>query len=299
MKRIALLALALVPFLARADETPDPAVASTGDVDPSAWNVTNESARVVLWSDANGNYSSPTNSPLVFKDEVAGLVESNAEAVAYMEILRIAADDALELTRLATYNVSTLPTLFATPQITSFKVSVAIDTNTFDMAVTAFQHTSDVETKTLTVDGGTTNVVCRRWILDYATTDDLQTIVPDFACVQVLQGTLPAGDRAATYLSEDLYSVVPVTGETRVIDGHSYSYFYEATLWLPTAYDQCFIRLDIDPEDHAAATDGSVTDIGGVPDGFTGDVTWADGTVIHFKKGLAVETGSNYTPLSE
>lgn len=278
-----------------ADGAPDPVVRSTGDIDPGEWHAV-DGQRVVLWSDANGNYAMPSNSPVVLKSEVTDLVASNSAVAAKMELLKLASAEALELTRLATYNISTVPTLFATPEITSFKLAVVIDPATFKMAITSFVRSDRVETKTIAAEGGNTNIVARMWTLDFATTDDMQSVTPDVICSQVLDGVCK-GD--PTFLLSELYSMEVISGEAFSQDGDSYSNFYRLSLWLPTYYDSCFIRLNIDPEAHAASTDGSVTDIGGVPDGVTGDDTWGDGTVIHYHKGLAVEPGSSYTRYTE
>ena len=162
----------------------------------------------------------------------------------------------------------------------------------FKMAITAFARRDTVETKTVALEGGgMTNIVARLWEMDFATTDDLQTVTPDVMCSQVLDGIV-SGD--PTYLLQDLYSMQTISGTAFSEDGDDYTNFYRLSLWLPTYSDSCFLRLDIDPEAHAASTDGSVTDIGGVPDGVTGDDTWGDGTVIHYHKGLAVRQGSSY-----
>lgn len=274
----------------------DAEVVSDGDVDPSEWSAEGQQ-RVVLWADANGNYSMPENAPIVMRDEVAGLVESNDLVVARNAILAAAAEDALDLVRVATYNVSSVPTLFSTPRITSFKLAVVIDQETFRVYLTGFGSSQTVEDRQVTVDGVQTNINARLWTLDFATTDSLQTVTPDVACVQVLDGF--AAEGGPTYLLSELYTMQVIQGTPFTRGTDLYENFYRLSMWLPTYYDDCFIRLDFDPEAGAAATDGSVTEIGGIAGGLTYDETLSDGSVIHYEKGVATVEGSSFVHVGE
>lgn len=292
MKHIISILAAGVCLLAFADAE----VVSDGDINPAEWSADGQQ-RVVLWSDANGNYSTPTNSPVVMRDEVADLVESNRVVAARNELLAAAAEDALDLVRVATYNVSSVPTLFATPRITSFKLAVVIDEETFRCLITGFAQSDTVEDRQVTVDGVQTNINARLWQLDFATTDSLQTVTPDVACVQVLDGL--AAEGGPTYLLSDLYTMQTVQGEPFIRGVDSYENFYRLNMWLPTYYDSCFIRLDFDPDAGAASTDGSVTEIGGIAGGLTYDETLPDGSVIHYEKGVATVEGSSIVHVGE
>lgn len=278
-------ALASTPALADDEEDTPPEVVSDGDITPDNWDATGLD-RVVLLADANGNYSEGAASNLVHKADVAELVASNNATRAHMAVMELAANEALELTRLAAYNISTVPSLFATPYITGFKAASPINPETFRCAIMGWKYTTSVESKT--VNGET--VDARNWDLDFATTENLQTLVPDIACSETLDGFVTAN--APTYLSPDLYTMTTSSGESFSNDQGTFANYYHIDTWLPTYYDTAFIRLDFDPDSGAAFADGTVTDIGGVPGGQTVNVTLGNGTVLHFEKGLLTVEGT-------
>lgn len=280
MKKFLLAGLALASMSVFADTE----VVSDGDISPSAWPADGQE-RVILWADANGNYSEAA--PIVHRDEVEGLVASNNLVQAAHEIMTQALDDAIELTQLVTYNLSQTPILFSTPRITSFKLAVVIDEETFKCVITALESTDTIVEKTISG----TSVQTRLWHMDFATTDDLQTVTPDIRCDEVISGM--AVNAQPEYLLEDLYTVAPISGESFVNDTDTYSNFYRVSMYLPVAFDSYFLRVSIDPDSGAASSSGSVLEIGGIDGGLTYDEELSDGSIIHYENGIATVEGSS------
>lgn len=289
-----LAVLLLLAPSARAEEADDAtAVESEGDIDPE-WTPDGKGMQAfILWKDANGNYSVPTNGPLAFKSDVAELNAAVSESSKEYAKLAAAAREIEELVDISINSYIVTPVIASTLRATSFKLSLVIDTATFRFSrPLAWGATTNVEERTVTIDGVQTSVLCRQWYYEYATTDALQTIVPDVWYAQQLDGVVDTDDMG--FLLPSLVEQETVTGDAVDVDGSTYNGGkYRLTMWIPNDRTSGFVRLHIDGAEAAPAS-GDVWDVPGVKNGYSGTVEWGSNT-IRFLKGPAVYDGSAIT----
>lgn len=235
---------------------------------PAFAGVTNR----VLYVDQDGNVSS-TNA-LATQADMAAVSATNALIQAKMEAVADGYSTATQLLTMAAQSVVMNPVVYASLEFVGFEAAVTFDPNS-KVYVTGLTPTGE----SLTVNGTS----CRKVVLDFGFQEPLQTVKPWIEYSLQIDGA----PRAEWDFLADDYVATPVskTG-TFGVGGDLYSHLYSVDLAVPADAASGFFAVTI-PND-AASSDGSVMDMPGMKDGYTGTQTWG-GHTLTFRGGYLVE----------
>ena len=227
----------------------------------------------VLYVNQDGDVSS--TAALATQAQLAIVAQSNA--IVRAEQLA-AADGYSTSTQLLTHaarSVVTTPVVFMSVELTGFEATITFNPDS-KVLITGF---------TPNVGSGTINgTACISSTIDFAFQESLQTVKPLIEWSYQLDGT----PRAEWDFLGDDYVTAPVSKSGSYTDssGNVYNNLYSVQAYVPSAYaDHSFFGVWI-PND-AASSDGSVMDMPGIKDGFTGTQTWG-GHTLTFKGGYLV-----------
>ena len=203
----------------------------------------------------------------------ADLAAVSATNVLIEAKLAAAADGYATATQLLTFaaqSVVATPVVYASLEFVGFEAAVTFDPNS-KVYVTGLKPTDE----SLTVNG----TLCRKVVLDFGFQESLQTVKPWIEYSPQLDGAPRA---EWDFLADEYVSApVPKTG-TFEVGGDIFSHLYSVDLAVPAEYTTGFFAVTI-PND-AASSDGSVMDMPGMKDGFTGTQVWG-GKTLTFKGG--------------
>lgn len=234
---------------------------------PAFAGVTNR----VLYVDQDGNVSS-TNA-LATQADMAAVAATNALIQAKMDAVADGYSTATQLLTMAAQSVVMSPVVYASLEFVGFEAAVTFDPNS-KVYVTGLTPTAE----SVTVNGTS----CRKVVLDFGFQESLQTVKPWIEYSLQLDGTPTA---EWDFLADDYVAApVPKTG-TFEVGGDLYSHLYSVDLAVPADAASGFFAITI-PND-AASSDGSVMDMPGMKDGYTGTQTWG-GHTLTFKGGYLV-----------
>ena len=234
---------------------------------PAFAGVTNR----VLYVDQDGNVSS-TNA-LATQADMAAVSATNALIQAKMEAVADGYSTATQLLTMAAQSVVMNPVVYASLEFVGFEAAVTFDPNS-KVYVTGLTPTGE----SLTVNGTS----CRKVVLDFGFQESLQTVKPWIEYSLQLDGA----PRAEWDFLADDYVATPVSkAGTFEVGGDLYSHLYSVDLAVPADAASGFFAVTI-PND-AASSDGSVMDMPGMKDGYTGTQTWG-GHTLTFKGGYLV-----------
>ena len=234
---------------------------------PAFAGVTNR----VLYVDQDGNVSS-TNA-LATQADMAAVSATNALIQAKMEAVADGYSTATQLLTMAAQSVVMNPVVYASLEFVGFEAAVTFDPNS-KVYVTGLTPTGE----SLTVNGTS----CRKVVLDFGFQESLQTVKPWIEYSLQIDGA----PRAEWDFLADDYVATPVSkAGTFEVGGDLYSHLYSVDLAVPADAASGFFAVTI-PND-AASSDGSVMDMPGMKDGYTGTQTWG-GHTLTFKGGYLV-----------
>ena len=234
---------------------------------PAFAGVTNR----VLYVDQDGNVSS-TNA-LATQADMAAVSATNALIQAKMDAVADGYSTATQLLTMAAQSVVMNPVVYASLEFVGFEAAVTFDPNS-KVYVTGLTPTGE----SLTVNGTS----CRKVVLDFGFQESLQTVKPWIEYSLQLDGA----PRAEWDFLADDYVATPVSkAGTFEVGGDLYSHLYSVDLAVPADTASGFFAVTI-PND-AASSDGSVMDMPGMKDGYTGTQTWG-GHTLTFKGGYLV-----------
>lgn len=234
---------------------------------PAFAGVTNR----VLYVDQDGNVSS-TNA-LATQADMAAVSATNALIQAKMDAVADGYSTATQLLTMAAQSVVMNPVVYASLEFVGFEAAVTFDPNS-KVYVTGLTPTGE----SLTVNGTS----CRKVVLDFGFQESLQTVKPWIEYSLQLDGA----PRAEWDFLADDYVATPVSkAGTFEVGGDLYSHLYSVDLAVPADVASGFFAVTI-PND-AASSDGSVMDMPGMKDGYTGTQTWG-GHTLTFKGGYLV-----------
>lgn len=234
---------------------------------PSFAGVTNR----VLYVDQDGNVSS-TNA-LATQADMAAVSATNALIQAKMDAVADGYSTATQLLTMAAQSVVMNPVVYASLEFVGFEAAVTFDPNS-KVYVTGLTPTGE----SLTVNGTS----CRKVVLDFGFQESLQTVKPWIEYSLQIDGA----PRAEWDFLADDYVATPVSkAGTFEVGGDLYSHLYSVDLAVPADAASGFFAVTI-PND-AASSDGSVMDMPGMKDGYTGTQTWG-GHTLTFKGGYLV-----------
>ena len=234
---------------------------------PAVAGVTNR----VLYVDQDGNVSS-TNA-LATQADMAAVSATNALIQAKMEAVADGYSTATQLLTMAAQSVVMNPVVYASLEFVGFEAAVTFDPNS-KVYVTGLTPTGE----SLTVNGTS----CRKVVLDFGFQESLQTVKPWIEYSLQIDGA----PRAEWDFLADDYVATPVSkAGTFEVGGDLYSHLYSVDLAVPADAASGFFAVTI-PND-AASSDGSVMDMPGMKDGYTGTQTWG-GHTLTFKGGYLV-----------
>jgi hypothetical protein len=234
---------------------------------PALGNTTNR----LLYVDQDGNVSS-TNA-LALQADLAALSATNALIEAKLAAAADGYSTATQLLTLAAQSVVATPVVYASLEFIGFEAAVTFDPNS-KIFVTRLEPTGE----SLTVNGTS----CKKVVLDFGFQESLQTVKPWIEYSPQLEGA-PRADW--DFLTDDYVSTpTPKTGSFEV-GGDVFSHLYSVDLAVPAEYTRGFFAVSI-PND-AASSDGSVMDMPGMKDGYTGTQQWG-GKTLTFKGGYLV-----------
>lgn len=234
---------------------------------PAFAGVTNR----VLYVDQDGNVSS-TNA-LATQADMAAVSATNALIQAKMEAVADGYSTATQLLTMAAQSVVMNPVVYASLEFVGFEAAVTFDPNS-KVYVTGLTPTGE----SLTVNGTS----CRKVVLDFGFQESLQTVKPWIEYSLQLDGA----PRAEWDFLADDYVATPVSkAGTFEVGGDLYSHLYSVDLAVPADAASGFFAVTI-PND-AASSDGSVMDMPGMKDGYTGTQEWG-GHTLTFKGGYLV-----------
>ena len=225
----------------------------------------------VLYVDQDGNVSS-TNA-LATQADMAAVAATNALIQARMAAVADGYSTATQLLTMAAQSVVVNPVVYASLEFVGFEAAVTFDPNS-KVYVTGLTPTAE----SVTVNG----TDCRKVVLDFGFQESLQTVKPWIEYSLQLDGA----PRAEWDFLADDYVAAPVPkAGTFEVGGDLYSHLYSVDLAVPADAASGFFAVTI-PND-AASSDGSVMDMPGVKDGYTGTQTWG-GHTLTFKGGYLV-----------
>ena len=234
---------------------------------PAFAGVTNR----VLYVDQDGNVSS-TNA-LATQADMAAVSATNALIQAKMEAVADGYSTATQLLTMAAQSVVMNPVVYASLEFVGFEAAVTFDPNS-KVYVTGLTPTGE----SLTINGTS----CRKVVLDFGFQESLQTVKPWIEYSLQIDGA----PRAEWDFLADDYVATPVSkAGTFEVGGDLYSHLYSVDLAVPADAASGFFAVTI-PND-AASSDGSVMDMPGMKDGYTGTQTWG-GHTLTFKGGYLV-----------
>jgi hypothetical protein len=234
---------------------------------PAFAGVTNR----VLYVDQDGNVSS-TNA-LATQADMAAVSATNALIQAKMDAVADGYSTATQLLTMAAQSVVMNPVVYASLEFVGFEAAVTFDPNS-KVYVTGLTPTGE----SLTVNGTS----CRKVVLDFGFQESLQTVKPWIEYSLQIDGA----PRAEWDFLADDYVATPVSkAGTFEVGGDLYSHLYSVDLAVPADTASGFFAVTI-PND-AASSDGSVMDMPGMKDGYTGTQTWG-GHTLTFKGGYLV-----------
>lgn len=234
---------------------------------PAFAGVTNR----VLYVDQDGNVSS-TNA-LATQADMAAVSATNALIQAKMDAVADGYSTATQLLTMAAQSVVMNPVVYASLEFVGFEAAVTFDPNS-KVYVTGLTPTGE----SLTVNGTS----CRKVVLDFGFQESLQTVKPWIEYSLQLDGA----PRAEWDFLADDYVATPVSkAGTFEVGGDLNSHLYSVDLAVPADVASGFFAVTI-PND-AASSDGSVMDMPGMKDGYTGTQTWG-GHTLTFKGGYLV-----------
>lgn len=226
----------------------------------------------VLFVDQDGNVSS-TNA-LATQAELAAVASSNELVIAEQAAVRNGYNTATQLLTYAAQSVISTPVVFMSVEFTGFEAAVTFDENS-KVTVTDIDRTSEQ----VTVNG----VQCFKTVLDFAFQESLQTVKPFIEFSSNLDTPKADWD----FLADDFVSSPTAkSGSWTDKGGNVYNNLYSIDIAVPAQYASSgFFGIWI-PND-AASSDGSVMDMPGVKDGYTGTQSWG-GHTLTFKGGYLV-----------
>lgn len=225
----------------------------------------------VLYVDQDGNVSS-TNA-LATQADMAAVSATNALIQAKMDAVADGYSTATQLLTMAAQSVVMNPVVYASLEFVGFEAAVTFDPNS-KVYVTGLTPTGE----SLTVNGTS----CRKVVLDFGFQESLQTVKPWIEYSLQIDGA----PRAEWDFLADDYVAIPVSkAGTFEVGGDLYSHLYSVDLAVPADAASGFFAVTI-PND-AASSDGSVMDMPGMKDGYTGTQTWG-GHTLTFKGGYLV-----------
>ena len=233
---------------------------------PAFAGVTNR----VLYVDQDGNVSS-TNA-LATQADMAAVSATNAIIQAKMEAVADGYSTATQLLTFAAQSVLSTPVVYASVEFVGFEAAVTFDPNS-KVYVTGLNPTSDG----LTVNG----VSCRKVEIEFGFQESLQTVKPYIEFSPQLDGT-PRADW--DFLGDDYVSAPVYQPGSSFTDSSNnvYSNVYKVDVAVPAVYAAGFFGVSI-PNDEAQS-DGTVMDMPGMKDGYTGTQEWG-GKTLTFKGG--------------
>ena len=246
------------------------------------------SDKIILTVDQRGNLSS-TNAIATAAD-LATVAASNALALAIQDANATGYQTATNLLNEVAASVASSPIVFCSAELTSFVAATVFDEATSKLRIFEWAVDQGVTaTKTLVVNGVSTNVVCQRITCGYMFTSDIQSIQPLVRYVEHLENS---GDPSTwNYLNADLVTSPTVVTHASYTDsaGTTFTNFYRIYIWIPADRATGFFRVVV--ENSVVAGDGSTLDTVGVVDGYTGTVTY--GTIqLNIKGGYILATGT-------
>lgn len=234
---------------------------------PALGGVTNR----VLYVDQDGNVSS-TNA-LALQADLAAVSATNALIEAKLAAAADGYSTATQLLTLAAQSVVATPVVYASLEFVGFEAAVTFDPNS-KVYVTGLTPTDE----SLTVNGTS----CKKVVLDFGFQEPLQTVKPWIEFSPQLDGAPRA---EWDFLADDYVSAPVSKSGAFEVGGDLYSHLYSVDLAVPVEYAAGFFAVTI-PND-AASSDGSVMDMPGMKDGYTGTQQWG-GNTLTFKGGYLV-----------
>lgn len=226
----------------------------------------------VLFVDQAGNVSS-TNA-LATAAQLAAVAASNEVIVAEQAAARDGYNTATQLLTHAAQSVISTPVVFMSVEFTGFEAAVTFDENS-KVYITGIDRTTDP----MTVNGTS----CLRTTLDFAFQESLQSVKPFIEFSAQLSSPRAEWD----FLADDFVgSPTAKSGSYTDSGGNVYNNLYSVDIAVPVEYSASgFFGIWI-PND-AASSDGSVMDMPGIKDGYTGTQSWG-GHTLTFKGGYLV-----------
>lgn len=235
---------------------------------PLSAGVTNR----ILTVNQDGEVSS-TNA-LATAAQLAAVAQSNELIRVQQEAAADGYNTATDLLAVAAGSITTTPVVYQSLEFTGFEAAIS-----FPEDAQVFTTQIDVKDDTSTVDG----TLMRKVSLDFAFTENLQTVKPYVQYAAQLEGAGPKADWNC--LADELVTD-PVLLEGTYTDagGNVYRNRYSIDAWVPNAYTRGFFGVLI--PNHAADATGATMDMPGVKNGLSGDILWGDATIT-FKGGYA------------
>lgn len=227
----------------------------------------------ILTVDQDGNVSS-TNA-LATAAQLAAVAQSNELIKVQQQASADGYNTATGLLAMAAASITTTPVVYQSLEFTGFEASVS-----FPEDAQVYTTQIDVKDETSTVDG----TVMRKISLDFAFTENLQTVKPYVQYAAQLEGAGPKADWNC--LSDELVSdPVLLSGSYTDAGGNVYNNRYTIDAWVPYDYARGFFGVLI--PNHAADATGAVMDMPGVKNGISGDILWGNATIT-YKGGYAI-----------
>lgn len=226
----------------------------------------------VLFVDQDGKVSS-TNA-LATQAELAAVAQSNNLVRAEQAAVADGYNTATQLLTLAAQSITTIPTVYQSVEFVGFEAAIQFSEDA-QVYITHVERTAVTATKN--------DVLCSKVLLNFAFTENLQTVQPFVEYSPQLDGV----PRAEWDFLADGFVSAPaaIPGSFTDASGTTYENLYSMEAWVPSEFSSGFFGVWI-PND-AVISDGSVMDMPGIRDGFEGTVEW-DNIKIQYVGGYAV-----------
>lgn len=232
-----------------------------------------EDTNRILTVDQNGNVSS-TNA-IATAAQLAAVAQSNELVKAQQKAAADGYNTATSLLAMAAGSITTTPVVYQSLEFTGFEAAIS-----FPEDAQVFTTQIDVKDETSTVNG----MVMRKVSLDFAFTENLQTVKPYVQYAAQLEGAGPKADWNCL-ADEFVTDPVPLDGSYTDAGGNVYRNMYSIDAWIPYDYTQGFFGVLI--PNHAADATGATMDMPGVKNGLSGDILWGNATIT-YKGGYAI-----------